>query len=174
MRKRINSFGSIIFFTTLMAVGASCADEEAPGFSPAIDPKASYSFRLAPAGGNAEQFNLTGISQQATKEGSNRWIFLLKGNDKTRKCDVYISGLAGQNDSYLNIAIVPTAGSSAFYKDCNSFRCEATTGKDTRGNFVKINYYNSQCVTPTLASERSMTIKQYQVELSTITFYVQD
>lgn len=173
MRKRVNSFGSIIIITALVATWASCADE-APGFSPAIDPKATYSFRLAPAGGNTEQFSLTGISQQASKEGSNRWIFLLKGYDKTRKCDVYISGLAGQNDSYLNIAIVPTSGSSSFYKDCNSFRCEATTGKDTRGNFVKINYYNSQCVTPTLASERSMDIKQYQVELSAITFYVQD
>ena len=174
MRERINPFGSIILFTALIAAWASCADEEAPGFSPAIDPKASYSFKLAPAGGNAEQFNLTGISQQASKEGSNRWIFLLKGYDKTRKCDVYISGLAGQSDSYLNIAIVPAAGASSFYKDCNSFRCEATTGKDTRGNFVKINYYNSQCVTPTLASERSMTIVQCQVDLSPITFYVQD
>jgi len=164
----------MILFTVLVAAWASCTDEDAPGFSPVIDPKATYSFRLSPAGGNTEQFSLTGISQQASKEGSNRWIFLLKGNDKTRKCDVYISGLAGQNDSYLNIAIVPAAGSSSFYKDCNSFRCEATTGKDTRGNFVKINYYNNQCVTPTLASERSMDIKQYQVELSAITFYVQD
>lgn len=174
MRKRINSLGSVIFFITLVAAGASCADEEAPGFSPAIDPKGTYSFRLAPAGGNAEQFNLAEISQQASKEGANRWVFLLKGKDKVRKCDVYISGLAGQNDSYLNIAIVPAAGASSFYKDCNSFRCEATTGKDTRGNFVRINYYDSQCVTPTLASERSMTIKQFQVELSAITFYVQD
>lgn len=173
MKNRINSFVPAIVVTAIIVTCASCADEAAPGFSPIIDPKAVYNFRLASPEGNTDQFNLTGITQQASKEGNDRWVFLLKGNDKTRKCDVYISGLVSQYDSYLNIAVVPVAGSASFYKDCNSFRCEATTGKDNRGNFVRINYFNSQCVTPTLASERSMDIKQYQVELSAITFYVQ-
>lgn len=174
MRKRNNLFVPAILFTTIIVACASCANEEPPGFSPTIDPKAAYNFRLATPEGNTDQFNLTGITQQATKEGNDRWVFLLKGNDKTKKCDVYISGLVSQYDSYLNIAVVPAAGPSSFYKDCNSFRCEATTGKDARGNFVRINYFNNQCVTNTLDSERRIDIKQYQVELSAITFYVQE
>ncbi|MBT1697445.1 hypothetical protein KK083_11195 [Fulvivirgaceae bacterium PWU4] len=173
MRKHINSFGSMILFATLVAAWASCADEEAPGFSPSIDLKATYSFKLTPPTGGTVQYNLTDITRQASKEGADRWIFLLKGKDKTTKSEVYISGLAGTRDSYLNIFIAPAAGASSFYKDCNNFTCQATAGKDTKGSFVQMNYTN-QCVTPTLASERSMTIVQCQVELSPITFYVQD
>jgi hypothetical protein len=122
------------------------------------------------------QYNLTGITQQATSAGAMNWIFLLKGRDKTAKADVYIAGRVNANayDSYLNISVAKEGSANLFYKDCNNFTCQATPGKDARGSFVRLTFSSGQCVTTTLASERSMTIVQFATQLDPITFYIQE
>ena len=168
---------STLFVIVGLVLFSGCKTEDPLDFAPPIDPNATYSFSLTdPTGSGTTVYTVTGLTQQATqREGSGDnmfYTFMLKGKEKATQADVYITGNTNTYDSYLNIAI-GQGTSTTFYKDCNNFNCQLDNGSDSRGAFIRLSNFTSQCVTTTLASERSMTIVQYNAKLNPLTFYIQ-
>ena len=164
----------VLFLLSLI----SCQTDEAFDFAPPMDPAATYRFSITPASGSGSRvFNLTEITQVASKvpgtAGNQFYTFMLKGKHKATEADVVISGRTRTYDSYLNIAVTEN-GQTTFYKDCNNFSCQTDTASNSRGKYLKIINVGSQCITTTLASERSMTIVTQQVQLDPMMFYIQE
>ena len=177
LRLPTRSLAGAVFLVLLWLSG--CSGNKDLDFAPAVDPKATYSFRLGPPGGAGTlQYQLTGISQYAAKTNpeSGTWeycTFMLKGKDKNTQAEVYITGKTNTYDAYINIAVTQ-GGKTTFYKDCNSFHCQVETGADSRGKFVRLSNFSSPCVTTTLDSERRMDIIQFYAQLNPITLYIQE
>lgn len=161
----------ILFVIVLLA---GCSSDKLD-FAPKTDPAATYAFSITPQQKSKITYNLTEITQQASKDDGSgsqeNYTFLLKGIDKNLQASVVISGRAGgSSHSNLNIAITQN-GSTTFYKDCNNLILPVEKGENDSGKFIRFAGNAATCITTTLDSERAMNIEASSLSFNQLTFY---
>lgn len=164
-----------VFFLIVLITG--CTSDELD-FAPKSDPAATYTFSITPQQQSKITYNLTEITQQASKDSGSgtkdSYTFMLKGKDKNTQAIVVISGRNyNGNDTYLNIAVT-LGGSTTFYKDCNQFVSPIEKGSDSFGPFIRLAGSPATCITTTLDSDRTMNLQTFSLSFNPLTFYTQE